>query len=91
MPLWMSYTLCLIFFLVTGFLGIWAIREGGNFNFLRRSYWRAKTQGPEAARPEPLALRSIACGKGVGSGTPRGIPFPGGTITPWRQPRIPWE
>ena len=48
MPLWMSYTVCLIFFLVTGFLGVWAIREGGSFAFLRRSYWRENPRGPGA-------------------------------------------
>jgi hypothetical protein len=40
MPLWMSWVILAIFFLVSGFLGTWAIREGGSFAFLTPSYWR---------------------------------------------------
>ena len=47
MPLWLSDTICSIFFLVTGFLGIWAIREGGSFAFPTPSYWR---KGPDGSR-----------------------------------------
>ena len=50
MPLWMSYAIALTFFLVTGFLGIWAIREGGSFAFLRPSRWRDHGRKPDRER-----------------------------------------
>ena len=46
MPLWMSLTIFFLFFFVTGFIGIWAIREGGSFAFLRPSHWRRKPENP---------------------------------------------
>ena len=52
MPLWLSYTICSIFFLVTGFLGIWAIREGGSFAYLTPSYWRDHAGSSKAGKPD---------------------------------------
>jgi hypothetical protein len=52
MPLWLSCTILAILFLVTGFLGIWAIREGGSFAFLTPSYWKK-----EANRTDPVTTR----------------------------------
>jgi hypothetical protein len=51
MPLWLGYTILAVFFLVTGFLGTWAIREGGSFAFLTPSYWRKNADGTRAGRP----------------------------------------
>jgi hypothetical protein len=50
MPLWIAYTICSIFFLVVGFLGTWAIREGGSFAFLTPSYWKKEADGSRAVR-----------------------------------------
>jgi hypothetical protein len=51
MPLWLTLSLALIFFFVTTFLVTWAIREGGSFAFLTRSYWKQRagpSEGKEA-------------------------------------------
>jgi hypothetical protein len=42
---WLTMSLALVFFFVTTFLVTWAIREGGSFAFLTRSYWKRRV-GP---------------------------------------------
>ncbi len=48
MPLWLGYTILVIFFLLTTFLGTWAIREGGSFAFMTPTYWK---KGADPSRP----------------------------------------
>ena len=50
MPPWLSYTDFSIFFLVTGFLRIWAIREGVSFAFLNPILLE------EGCRPRPTRI-----------------------------------
>ena len=55
MPLWTRYAIALVFFLVIGMVGIWAIREGGSFAFLRPPRRPPGVRGPadEGRGPTP--------------------------------------
>lgn len=63
MPSWLGYAILSIFFLVTGFLGIWAIREGGSFAFLTpssRVEWWLRQHGELGCRPVARNLSGTA-------------------------------